>query len=324
MKVYTMRPYIAIFLVGLMLLLRPATGHCWGDEGHEIVGLIAEHYLEPAVRARVIALLAQDASGLTRGTGIAEETTWADKFRDTDRDTTQRHYLKTRAWHYIDIELDRPDLDEACFGHPARTAGSKASEGPADDCILDKIDEFRGELRSPTTGAEEQRLALQFLLHLVGDLHQPLHAADNHDHGGNDVRVKGAGSPPGNLHHYWDTVFVRRLGTRADDVSRELIAGISDDDRRAWSAGSPADWAKESFQIGRNHVYGPLQHTGALSRAGARTGAGADAIPGISGGGPPGPITLDAQYEANAASIVAGQLQRAGLRLARLLNDALR
>jgi nuclease S1 len=311
MKVYTMRPHIAIFLVGLMLLLCPATGHCWGDEGHEIVGLIAEHYLEPAVRARVIALLAQDASGLTRGTGIAEETTWADKFRDSDRDTTQQHYLETRAWHYIDIELDRPDLDEACFRHPALPPGSKASEGPADDCILDKIDEFRGELRSPGTGAEERRLALQFLLHLVGDLHQPLHAADNHDHGGNDIRVTGAGSPPGNLHHYWDTVFVRRLGTRADVVSRELIAGISDDERRAWSAGSPADWAKESFQIGRDHVYGPLQHTGAHS------GTGADIDP-------RGEIALDARYEADAGNIVAGQLRRAGLRLAWLLNDALR
>src|SRR5258708_11376786 len=90
MKVYTMRPHIAIFLVGLMILLRPATGHCWGDEGHEIVGLIAEHYLEPAVRTRAIALLAQDASGLTRGRGIAEATTWADKFRHSARDTTQQ------------------------------------------------------------------------------------------------------------------------------------------------------------------------------------------------------------------------------------------
>jgi hypothetical protein len=173
-------------------------------------------------------------------------------------------------------------------------------------------------LRSPSTGAEEQRLALQFLLHLVGDLHQPLHAADNHDHGGNDIRVKGAGSPPGNLHHYWDTVFVRRLGTRADDVSRELIAGISDDDRRAWSAGSPADWAKESFQIARNRVYGPLQHTSAHS------GTGADLDAGISGGGRPRPVTLDERYEADAGNVVAGQLQRAGVRLARLLNDALR
>jgi hypothetical protein len=303
MKVYTMRPHIAIFLVGLMLLLCPATGHCWGDEGHEIVGLISEHYLEPAVRARVIALLAQDASGLTRGTGVAEEATWADKFRDSDRDTTRRHYNQTREWHYIDIELDRPDLDEACFRHPALTMGSKASEGSADDCILDKIDEFRAELRNSTTEALERRQALQFLLHLVGDLHQPLHAADNHDRGGNDVRVKGAGSSPGSLHHYWDTVFVRRLGTHADDVARELVAGISDHDRRAWSGGSPADWAKESFQIARTRVYGPLQHAG---------------------GGLRRPITLDARYEADAVDIVTGQLQRAGLRLARLLNDALR
>ncbi len=188
--------------------------------------------------------------------------------------------------------------------------GSNASEGPADDCILDKIDEFRRELRSRTIGAEERRLALQFLLHLVGDLHQPLHAADNHDRGGNDVRVEGAGSSPGNLHHYWDTVFVGRLGTRADDVSRELIAGISDEKRRAWSRGTPADWAMESFGIARDHVYGPLQHSNAIS--------------GIGGGRRPRTITLDARYETDAVNIVAGQLQRAGLRLARLLNDVLR
>lgn len=294
-----MRPQIAIFLTGLTLLLRPAAGHCWGDEGHEIVGLIAEHYLEPAVRTRAIALLAGDTSGLTRGTGIAEEATWADKFRDSDRDTTEQNYLKTREWHYINIELDRPDVDEACFGHPAPATGGKASEGPADDCILDKIDEFGRELRSPTTGAQERRLALQFLLHLVGDLHQPLHAADNHDRGGNDVRVTGAGSAPGNLHHYWDTVFVERLGKSAAEVSRELITRISDDSRRAWSGDSPADWANESFGIARDHVYGPLHGK-------ART------------------LTLDARYEADAGDIVAGQMQRAGLRLARLLNNALR
>jgi hypothetical protein len=310
MKVYTMRPHIAIFLVGLMVLMRPATGYCWGDEGHEIVALIAEHYLNPAVRARVSALLAGDASGLTRGTGIAQEAIWADKFRDSDRDTTQRHYRQTREWHFIDIEIDRPDLDDACFRHPALAMGSNASEGPAADCILDKIDQFRRELESRTTGTEERRLALQFLLHLVGDLHQPLHAADNHDRGGNDLRVKGAGSPPGNLHHYWDTVFVGRLGTRADDVSRELIAGISDADRRAWSGGSPVDWAKQSFEIARSHVYGPLQRTGAIT--------------GIGGGGRPRTVTVDARYEADAVNIVAGQLQRAGLRLARLLNEALR
>ncbi len=294
-----MRPHIAILLTGLMMLLHPAEGYGWGDEGHEIVGLIAEHYLEPPVRARVVALLAQDASGLTHGTGIAAEATWADKFRDSDRETTRQHYLGTREWHYIDIELDRPDLDAACFRHPALGIASQASEGPAADCIVDKIDEFRRELQSRTTEAPERRLALQFLLHLVGDLHQPLHASDRHDHGGNGVRVKGAGGARGNLHHYWDTVFVRRLGRRADDVSQQLLTGISDAERRAWSGGSPEEWAKESFQLAKDHVYGPLRRAG-------------------------GTITLDAQYESDAGSIVAGQLRKAGLRLARLLNDALR
>ncbi|HLZ98169.1 MAG TPA: S1/P1 nuclease, partial [Steroidobacteraceae bacterium] len=142
-----MRPHIAIGLAALMVLLLPATALCWGDEGHEIIGLIAEHYLEPAVRTRVVAILARDSSGLTRGTGIAEEATWADKFRDSDRDTTRRHYLETREWHFVDLEIDRPDPEEACFRHPPLPAGTAASEGPADDCILDKIDQFRRELR---------------------------------------------------------------------------------------------------------------------------------------------------------------------------------
>ncbi|MGO9996017.1 MAG: S1/P1 nuclease [Steroidobacteraceae bacterium] len=302
------RPRRAASVAGLMLLACPVAGFSWGDQGHEITALIAEHYLTPAVRAEVASLLAGDSSGLTRTTGLAAEATWADKFRDSDRDTEQLHYRQTRAWHYIDIELDRPDLDAACFQHPALAPGSQASEGPADDCILDKIEQFRSELHSVATPLDERRRALQFLLHLVGDLHQPLHAADNHDHGGNDLLVKTATNRAGNLHHYWDTVFVERLGARADAVAARLIAGISAKQRRTWSSGSPTDWARQSFDIARVRTYGKLPRSD-----------GDD-----SSRHPRDVLMLDADYEAEAEITVAIQLQRAGLRLARLLNDALR
>lgn len=285
-------PHLSLHIIGLMLLAWPSSGRCWGDEGHEIIGLIAEHYLEPAVLARVTLLLARDRSGLTRSRSIADEATWADKFRDSDRNTSQRHYRDTRDWHFIDIEIDQPDVDAACFHHPALPPKTNASDGPAADCILDKINQFRRELRSSATDPDEKRLALQFLLHLVGDAHQPLHAADRHDRGGNDVRVAASGGRSGNLHHYWDTVFVKQLGTHPAEIAGRLIAGISAEHRRAWSAGSPEEWVRETFEIGKRHAYGGLP--------------------------------FDRHYVDDAQRIVPVQLQHAGLRLARLLNEALR
>jgi hypothetical protein len=297
-----MRACITIAVLGSLLLLRPSAGRCWGEEGHQIVGLIALHYLKPPARTRVTALLAGDSSGLTRTTGIADESDWADKFRDSDRNTSRGHYRETQAWHFIDLEIDRPDMDAACFGHPALPPGGNASDGPAADCIVDKIDQFQGELQSAATATNERRLALQFLLHLVGDLHQPLHAADDHDRGGNGIRVLAAGSAAGNLHHYWDTVFVARLGTDPEQVAVSLIAGITDSQRRSWSSGSPTDWARESFEIARSQVYGKLPRAGT--------------------GGAGGTLLLDDRYSADAVMIVSLQLQRAGVRLAHVLNQA--
>src|SRR3974390_626331 len=166
---------VAAVTIVLNFVSSPSYG--WGDEGHEIVGLIADHYLTPAVRQKVQNLLAQDSSGLTPDTGIASEATWADKYRDADNRTT--HYEATKQWHFLDIDLHNPDFDAACFNHPALPTGTPASAGPAQDCVVDKINQFSAELANPSTSNEEKRLALQFLLHFVGDLHQPLHASDD-------------------------------------------------------------------------------------------------------------------------------------------------
>ena len=148
----------------------------WGDLGHGVVGLVANHYLKPGVRSKVQALLAGDSTHLTPSTGIADEATWADKYRDSDRSTTKVRYDLTNAWHFVDIEVDAGDIDAACFGHPATSP--TASEGPAQDCVVDRIDAFAAELKNPGTSADEKRMALLFLLHFVGDVHQPLHASD--------------------------------------------------------------------------------------------------------------------------------------------------
>ncbi len=283
-----------------LLLSWPAAAFAWGDEGHQVIGLIAERYIAPATRATIDALLETDASGLTAGRSMAWESTWADRYRDSDPPGVHTRRRATQAWHYVDIEIDAPDLDAACGGHPPLPPGIPASAGPPEDCVVDKIRQFSGELADPGTAAPERLLALQFLLHLVGDLHQPLHAADHFDHGGNGVRVRAEHAEAGNLHHYWDAVFVRRLGRAPEEVAAQLIGEISPRRRLEWSAGSPEDWARESFEIARTRAYGPLPAAGAH-----------------------GSRWLDDAYGAAALETVRRQLEKAGVRLAHLLDAAL-
>jgi len=124
---------------------------------------------------------------------LATGNTWADKYRDSDRDTTKIRYEATWRWHFVDTELAQPDLASACFDHPPLPAGVPASQGPPPACVVDKIDQFTAELSNPATGASERLLALKFLLHFVGDLHQPLHAADDHDAGATRSSSPGQG-----------------------------------------------------------------------------------------------------------------------------------
>jgi len=228
------------------------------------------------------------------------EATWADKFRDSDRDTAKVHYNQTRNWHFVDLELDGPDLQAACHGRPVLPKETPASLGPADDCIVDKIDEFSAELENPATRDPERRLALQYLLHFVGDVHQPLHAGDDHDRGGNLKIATAAGIVPNTLHHDWDTEFVARLGSGATAIAGQLIADVTDAQRAQWAAGSAADWARESFEVAKHHSYGLL--------------------PAADG---PHHYTLSAAYIADATRVTREQLSKAGVRLALVLNRAL-
>ncbi len=291
-------------IISLCCVTTPA--HAWGDEGHEIVALIAQHYLDPAVATKVNSILAADATHLTPTTNIDSEATWADKLRDSDRNTTKVHYNETHNWHFVDLEISAPNLNGACFGQPPLN-GALASAGPAQDCIVDKVNEFIAELKSPATSDQERLFALQFILHFVGDIHQPLHASDNNDAGGNSENVKAvpplaktAGSSSGNLHGFWDTQFVALQGSKtAATVAKKLIAKITPSQRTKWSSGTAADWANESFGIAKVNSYDLPAPTSVHH------------------------YTLPKAYVTNAKSVVAGQLSKAGVRLAFVLNNCL-
>jgi S1/P1 Nuclease len=285
--------------VAMALAVNPVPSYqamAWGDEGHEVIALIADAHLDPIVQKKVKALLAADPDPLTAH-DIAAAATWPDKLRDVNENGARQG---TREWHFVDIEIADPDLDRACFGHPSLPVGTPASNGPAQDCVVDKIRQFAAELANPATNHEEQIVALKFLLHFVGDLHQPLHAADSHDRGGNDKRVSAAGLKAGTLHHYWDTTFVGQLGPNASRIAADLNEHMSEHDLQAWARGEPSDWAMDSFMVAKDDAYGRLPSPNA-----------------------PGSFPLPDDYLTMARRDVAIQLSKAGVRLAFLLNKTL-
>jgi hypothetical protein len=284
-----MKAILAALIISLWV---PHQAFAWGDDGHKVVALIAEHYLTPEVRNTVAALLAQDTDPLTEH-DIASEATWADKYRN--------HHRETASWHFVDIELDNPDIDAACHGRAPLPAGVVASNGPP-DCVLDKIRQFADELKAPGTDPEERLVALKFVLHFVGDMHQPLHSSDNHDKGGNAVKVIVDGFPHktrDELHAFWDTQFVDGIEGSPSALAEELLATITPAQKAEWEKRSLDDWAMEAFEISKSDVYGdPPLSTDEVQHLGR-------------------------DYVERAEKDVALQLSRAGVRLAAVLNGAL-
>jgi hypothetical protein len=286
--------FMKAILVALALcLLAPQHAHAWGDDGHKVVALIAEHYLTPGVRRTVTSMLVVDTDPLTKH-DIASEATWADKYRN--------HHRETSKWHFVDIELDHPDITAACFGREPLPAETLASNGPPDACILDKINQFVEELKVSSVDPEERLVALKFILHFVGDVHQPLHTSDNYDRGGNLVKVMVEGfnhRSRDELHGFWDTQFVDDLGDSPKAIADQLLDRITPEQKAKWEQGSVDDWAMEAFLISKRDAYGDPP----LSK---------DTVQ-----------HLDAAYVAEAEKDVALQLSRAGVRLAFLLNKVL-
>jgi hypothetical protein len=134
-------------------------------------------------------------------------------------------------------------------------------------------------------------------------MHQPLHDGDNHDKGGNCVLLNLGGPRQVNLHSYWDTVVVQDLGDDPQAVAATLTRRITPDNKAAWEKGDPQSWALEGFDIARTAVY----------TLGSKPGCTSD----------PTPISLPPGYDKAAREIAAIQLEKAGVRLAAVLNRAL-
>ena len=299
------------------LFCQPQQSWAWGGEAHEIIALLADRLLEtgdPPVEKKIVEILAADKSNTWTKTDIAGEAIWADALREKSPEGR----AATTKWHYVKLDPDNADLNKACFGRPALRTMMPASHGPQDDCIVDKIEQFAKELREPGTSPPERLMALQFLLNLVGDIHDPLFTVERNDQSGRCVAVLPPGSKtPVWLSVYWEDDLVAEAdGKNPAKAAEQIAARLTAVDIRKWSGGTAEEWARESYEVAKSVVYGfPAEAGGQFSfpvRKGETDACGAVPL-----------HRLDARYRDRAITAIKEQLAKAGVRLAALLRDNL-
>ena len=222
----------------LLALLVPAIASGWGPEGHRIVGELAQRQLSPQARATVADLLQGESEPTLAGVA-----NWADTLRDTDPEL----YRRTSRWHFVNFR------STDCDYVPARDC-------PGGDCVIAAIDSELRVLGDHTRPRAERAQALKFVVHFIGDVHQPFHAGGREDRGGNDFQVnyRGRGS---NLHATWDTLIVQHQApSPAAYAARLATTPVAAFDTRT-DAGAAQRWAQESCRaINANGLYPPA-HT---------------------------------------------------------------
>lgn len=229
-----------------LLLALPLPALAWGPQGHRLVAELAWDEMSPAARAEAAKLLAGEPDPTLPG--IAN---WADELRANDPDLGKR----SAKWHYVNL----PEGDDGCHYDAARDC-------PGGNCAVGAIQAQSAILADRGRSKAERLQALKFVVHLVGDVHQPLHAGYARDKGGNDFQLAIPGQPerPGgygaNLHSLWDSgmLSMSKLGDEAYLARlREIrVPAVS-----ALSLPPPAaDWAEESCKLVRQPGFYPPTH----------------------------------------------------------------
>lgn len=277
------RQIAAIFAI--LALVTSAPAWAYGRYGHETVTRIALLNVKPATRAKVLAMLSRAALLETPGCEArtpADASVWPDCIRGMGL-----RFSYTAPWHYQNVDICRPfDLASACANG---------------NCVSAQIDRNLRLLQDTSIPTREKVAALAFLIHFVGDLHMPLHAGDRRDRGGNDVRASYGDFTARwvNLHSIWDGPLAERALTTPPALERVYSAA----ERRDLGAGTTADWSRESWQVSRDVAY-------ALAVGGDPCASRIERV------------RLSNEAIAKAVEPQRLQVTRAGLRLARLLDEA--
>jgi hypothetical protein len=256
--------FVSTFLV--FNLLMPESSFSWFDKGHRIVGLIAQANLTAEARKGIEEIL-------PRSMTLADAAVWPDHEGRSIRDFDPLHYVI---------------IPENARGY------DQGRDCPEKNCMVEALKWFSAVISDKNAPIIVRRLALYYVAHLVGDMHQPLHAGRPGDRGGVDISVSYRGETT-NLHFFWDTNLVELETGTGEEVANRLTENLTAEERLKWQAGDPIQWTNESLMLVRSHAY--------------NTGSSGE---------------LSDDYVEKARPIVRIRLVQAGLRLAWLLNNALK
>ena len=277
------------FLAILIALSAASPARSYWEYGHESVAGIAWQQMRPDTRRAVARLLAQqrllDTPTCPAGT-IEQASVWADCIKPLgDR------FAYAYSWHYQNVNVCQPfDLKGPCKdGH----------------CVSAQIERNARLLADPAVPQREKIMALAFLVHFVGDLHQPMHAGDHADLGGNKVAANyGMIGGRTNLHSIWDGWLAERAITTPPANASGLLGQISRAERERIAAGSVEEWSREQWAKARDLAYKTIVGDPCGSAPTTR------------------PTLTEAQVQALIPA-VRENVAAGGIRLARLLDDAL-
>jgi hypothetical protein len=264
-----------LFVAAAAASLFPSPVLAWGKTGHRVIAAIADTQLSGLARAHVEEILG-------RGESLDEAANWPDEMRSAPGEFWQK---TATPWHYV-------TLNGIVYDH-----------APPEGDALEALNHFRAVLQDPKASLADKQLALRFIVHVVGDLHQPLHVGKCCDKGGNDVKVTWFGKPT-NLHAVWDAQLVDEEQLSFTELAAKLERHTSDVDVIAWWDVNPRDWISESAQI-RDTVY-PAPGTKPVKGARRKAAKVPD---------------LSYSYVYKFTPVMERRLQKAGVRLAAYLND---
>jgi hypothetical protein len=267
----------ASFLVVLFFI--STHSFAWGPEGHRVVADIAASRLTPAARLQVRDLLGNE--------DLASISVWADDVKG------QRP--ETFGWHFVDIPPNTQGFSQSrdCYRPEEKYPSSLQDHH---NCVVDRITMFKQVLADRNAPKQDRVEALKFVVHFVGDVHQPMHAMGE-ARGGNDIHVVEFGSSQCgqhacNLHFAWDIGLIEHTGLGEAQYVSRLDQLIARQNLRREAVGTPEEWANESFGLAKKAW--------------------------LNDGG-----SVDEPYYKNEIGVVDRRLALAGIRLAALLNQAL-
>ena len=267
---------IAAAAAAAALVSSPALA--WGKTGHRVIAAIADTQLSGLARANVEQILGP-------GESLDEAANWPDEMRSAPGEFWQK---TATPWHYV-------TLDGIIYDH-----------APPEGDAFEALGRFKKTLQDPNASRADKQLALRFIVHLVGDLHQPLHVGKCCDKGGNDVKVTFFGKPT-NLHAVWDSQLVDDEQLSFSELATKLERHISPQDVVKWWDSNPRDWISESAEI-RDSVYPTSRDFGNPPKGRKPTK-----------GEPPLP-DLSYSYVFKFTPVMERRLSQGGVRLAAYLN----